>query len=97
VSRNGVNRSLPAGTDIFSFTAAEAEKLLSGAAVRPSGKELGKHPDDGKPVIFYKTGKYGPYVAWNRVFVSVYAKEGINEKNATLEWALSKLAKKRRV
>jgi len=94
VSKDGANRSLPAGADIFSFTQEEAEKLLSGAPAKSSGKLLGKHPGDGKPVSFHKTGKYGPYVAWNRVFASVYANEGINEDNATLEWALEKLAKK---
>ena len=95
ISREGVNRSLPAGADIFTFSHEEAEKLLAGAPARAVGKELGRHPDDGKPVVFHKTGRYGPYVAWNRVFASVYASEGINEDNATLDWAVEKLAKKR--
>ena len=52
-------------------------------------RELGAHPDDGKPVNMYK-GRYGPYVKHGRVNASVPKAEAADE--VTLERAVELLA-----
>ena len=48
-------------------------------------RELGDHPDDGKPVTLNK-GRYGPYVKHGRINASI--PKGANENDVTLEQAL---------
>ncbi len=56
-------RSLGAGEDVLEIGLNRAVDLLADAkSRRPAGRDLGAHPDDGKPVIL-KSGRYGPYVA----------------------------------
>ncbi|MBU6372847.1 MAG: type I DNA topoisomerase [Alphaproteobacteria bacterium] len=54
-------------------------------------KELGPHPDDSAPIKVLN-GRYGPYIAWNRVFANV--PKGMEPKDVTLEQALPLLAAK---
>lgn len=70
-----------------------AHDLLQGATPKAKGKELGLHPSDSKPVLYFKTGKFGPYVQHNRVFASIPASVA-TEDTITLELALEKLAPK---
>jgi DNA topoisomerase-1 len=54
-----------------------------------SGRELGAHPDDGKPV-FLKTGRYGPYASHGRINASL--PKDTSSDAITLEEAVSLLA-----
>ena len=65
---------------------AEAPKRGRGAAVL---RELGGHPDDGKPVDLCK-GRYGPYVKHGRINASI--PKGASEDEITLEEAVTLLA-----
>ena len=52
-------------------------------------RELGAHPEDGKPVNIYK-GRYGPYVKHGRINASVPKSE--TEESLTLAQAVELLA-----
>ncbi len=93
VKKGNVSKSIPASTSIFDVDIKIAHDLLLGAVEKPKGKELGTHPDDGKPVVYFKTGKFGPYVQHNRVFASIPASVA-TEETITLELAIEKLAPK---
>ncbi|MBR1544391.1 MAG: topoisomerase DNA-binding C4 zinc finger domain-containing protein, partial [Alphaproteobacteria bacterium] len=93
VKKGNISKSIPASTSIFDVDIKIAHDLLLGAVEKPKGKELGLHPDDGKPVIYFKTGKFGPYVQHNRVFASIPTSVA-TEETITLDLALSKLAPK---
>lgn len=56
--------SIPRGQEISSLTVEQAVELL----LFP--RELGVHPDDGKPVVVNK-GRFGPYVAHDGEFRSL--------------------------
>ena len=55
-------------------------------------KELGAHPEDGKPVTVH-TGRYGPYVKHGRTMASL--PKGQMPEEATLEAALPLLEQKK--
>ncbi len=93
VKKGNVSKSIPASTSIFDVDIKIAHDLLLGAVEKSKGKELGPHPDDGNPVIYFKTGKFGPYVQHNRVFASIPASVA-TEETITLELALKKLTPK---
>lgn len=56
--------SIPAGTDLSAITLADAVRFLS------LPRELGPHPESGKPVLA-NTGRFGPYVAHDGEFRSI--------------------------
>jgi DNA topoisomerase-1 len=56
--------SIPQGTDLSAVTLADAVKYLS------LPRELGIHPESGKPVIA-STGRFGPYVGHDGEFRSI--------------------------
>jgi len=91
VKKGDLIKNITATQNIFEVDLETANKLLETATERPKGRELGLHPADDKPVLFYEKGRYGPYVAHNRVFATVYPKEieGLN-----LGLAIEKLMKK---
>ncbi len=93
VKKGNVSKSIPASVSIFDVDIKIAHDLLLGAVEKPKGKELGLHPDDGQPVLYFKTGKFGPYVQHNRVFASIPTNVA-TEETITLDLALSKLAPK---
>ena len=97
--------NLPSVDDAFEVglnraVAVLAEKAAGGGRGRfqrggggsaPALKELGPHPEDQAP-IKVMNGRYGPYIAWNRVFANV--PKGADPAAITLEEALPLLAKK---
>ena len=93
VTKGNLHKNIPASTPIFDVDIKMAHDLLAGAVAKERGKELGLHPSDSKPVVYFKTGKFGPYVQHNRVFASIPASVA-TEETITLELALEKLAPK---
>jgi DNA topoisomerase-1 len=90
VERSGVFRSLKDPEQLFTVTLEEALELLarqSGPAVL---KELGVHPESGKPLQL-RDGRYGPYVTDGEANASIPKDE--DPDAITLEDALSLLAK----
>jgi DNA topoisomerase-1 len=66
--------SIPADENVLTVGLNRAVDLLANAKARgpgrSAGKEIGKHPDDGKPVTLH-SGRYGPYVKHGRVNATV--------------------------
>ncbi|MDR1697270.1 MAG: type I DNA topoisomerase [Rickettsiales bacterium] len=75
------------------ITAEIARELLS-ADKRAPGLDLGKNPKTDAPILFYATGRYGPYISSNKVNVSVKEQPDLetaielinNKKPATKKW-----------
>jgi len=61
---NAKRAGIPTGTDLSAVTLADAVKYLS------LPRELGMHPDSGKPITA-STGRFGPYVAHDGEFRSI--------------------------
>lgn len=95
VRHNGEYRSLTAADDVLRITLERALELLAQEknTRRRAEKlrELGAHPEDGKPVAVY-AGRYGPYVKHGRLNASL--PKGVEPQTITLEQALELLAKK---
>lgn len=105
VQHGKVYANLPSVDDAFEVglnraVTVLAEKAAGGGRGRfqrgggggpPALKELGPHPDDSAP-IKVMNGRYGPYIAWNRVFANV--PKGMEPTAVTLEQALPLLAAK---
>lgn len=95
IVHDGDFRSLKKDDDVLDVTLERALELLAipkGTRGRPSsGREVGKHPDDGKPVTIH-SGKYGPYVKHGKINATL-PKE-LQPDDITLEQALDVLAKK---
>lgn len=93
VKKGDIYKNIPSSISIFDVDIKLAHDLLLGATAKTKGKELGLHPNDSKPVVYFKTGKFGPYVQHNRVFASIPTSVA-TEDTITLELALEKLASK---
>ncbi len=48
-----------------------ADELLANASKKVEAIEIGENPKTGKKILFYPTGRYGPYISSDRVNVSV--------------------------
>ncbi len=48
-----------------------ARELLTGGIKKSAAVEIGENPATGQKILFYATGRYGPYISSNRVNVSV--------------------------
>jgi DNA topoisomerase I len=61
-------RSVPKSDDIFTVTLERALEVLAQpkSAGRGALRDLGVHPDDGKPITVH-SGRYGPYVKHSKV------------------------------
>jgi DNA topoisomerase I len=61
-------RSVPKSDDIFTVTLERALEVLAQpkSAGRGALRDLGVHPDDGKPITVH-SGRYGPYVKHGKV------------------------------
>ncbi|MGN0929409.1 MAG: type I DNA topoisomerase [Alphaproteobacteria bacterium] len=93
VKKGDIYKNVPSNMDLFAVDIMTAQELLKGAVAKPKGKELGLHPVDNKPVVYFSVGRYGPYVQHNRVFASIPTNVA-TEETITLELALEKLAPK---
>jgi DNA topoisomerase-1 len=95
VVHEGDFRSLDATDDVHTVTLERALELIA----RPKGgrrrtpakplRDLGPHPDDGKPVQLLD-GRYGPYVKHGKLNASL--KKDMSPDDITLEQALDLLA-----
>jgi DNA topoisomerase I len=86
IGHDGKFKSIPKGDDIFSITLDRAVELLSQA--RSSSmvlRELGRHPDDQKPVEICN-GRYGPYVRHGKINATL--PKDMSPDEITLEDAL---------
>jgi DNA topoisomerase-1 len=69
---DGKFKSIPKDDDVYTIALDRAIEVLEMPATRGRGaaasekKELGKHPDDGKPVNL-QNGRYGWYVSHNKI------------------------------
>ena len=95
VVHEGDFRSLDATDDVHTVTLERALELLAqpkGGRRRTPAKplrELGPHPDDGKPVQLLD-GRYGPYVKHGKLNASLT--KDMSPDDITLEQALDLLA-----
>jgi DNA topoisomerase-1 len=84
---------LGADDDLLTIGLNRAVTLIAEAPKRGRSnsvlRELGAHPDDGKPVNLCK-GRYGPYVKHGRINASI--SKGASEDEVTLEEAVTLLA-----
>ncbi len=87
--------SIPADEDVLAVGLNRAVDLLANAKSRGgrnTGKEIGKHPEDGKPVTLH-AGRYGPYVKHGRVNATV--PKDMDADNLALDAAVTLLAQRR--
>ena len=99
VVHQGEYRSLKKDDDVLDVSLERSLELLAepkrsrrqSAASKPL-KELGPHPEDGKPVAVYD-GRYGPYVKHDKTNASVPKGEEID--SLSLEVAVDLIAKKK--
>ena len=68
-----------------------AEKRKNGRAAPSALKELGNHPETGKPVRVM-SGRYGPYVKYERINATL--PKGMEPESVTMEQALELIAAK---
>ncbi len=99
VVHEGEYRSLKKDDDVLDVSLERSLELLAepkrsrrqSAASKPL-RELGPHPEDGKPVAVYD-GRYGPYVKHDKTNASVPKGEEIG--SLSLETAVDLIAKKK--
>jgi DNA topoisomerase-1 len=99
VVHDGEYRSLKKDDDVLDVSLERSLELLAepkrsrrqSAASKPL-RELGPHPEDGKPVAVYD-GRYGPYVKHDKTNASVPKGEEID--SLSLEAAVDLIAKKK--
>src|SRR5262249_21087353 len=66
-------KSIPADDDVLTIGLNRAVALLAESNRKrggPPGKEIGNHPEDGKPITLHE-GRYGPYLRHGRTIASV--------------------------
>jgi len=84
--------SLREGDDVLTIGLNRAVTLLAEAPARgrkSSGKPIGDHPEDGKPVTLHE-GRYGPYVKHNKLNATITG--DITPDEITLDQAVALLA-----
>ena len=96
VLHQGRYASLQADDDVLSVGLNRAVALLADAETQRRGpgpgRELGVHPDDGKPITVHR-GRYGPYVKHGRTNATL--PRGTDPDATTLADAVSLLAEKK--
>lgn len=98
VAHDGVYANLDSVEEVFSVglnraVAVLAEKKDKGARARATPaalKSLGEHPDGGE--ITVRDGRYGPYVAWGKIYATL--PKGSDPQAVTVEQALALIAEK---
>jgi DNA topoisomerase-1 len=92
---DGKFKSIPKSHDVYSIDLTQAVEVLSapaaGRGASAPGRELGKHPEDGKPVTV-KDGRYGPYVSHGKVNATL--PKDMAQDSITLDEALALIAAK---
>jgi DNA topoisomerase-1 len=99
VAHDGVYANLDSVDEVFVVglnraVAVLAEKKEKGGRARATPaalKSLGDHPDGGGEITV-RDGRYGPYVAWGKVYATL--PKGMDPQAVTLEQALPLLAEK---
>lgn len=96
IVNDGDFRSIPKTDSIFTMTLKRALEIFSepkkGRGKRASTlKEIGKHPENQEPIAVMD-GKYGPYIRWGKVNVSL--PEGESPEKLTLKKAVEILSSK---
>ncbi len=88
VAWNKINATIPRGTDAETLTLDEAVKLIAakqaGGGGPTGGRKLGEHPDGG--ALSVNKGRFGPYVAWGKVFATI--PKSMSEDEISLEQAI---------
>lgn len=56
-----------------------AKELLAAAGQKAAALNLGKNPKTDKDILFYETGRFGPYISSNKVNVSVKTRPTLEE------------------
>jgi len=96
VKHNGIFKSLAKTDSIFELELGRALELLSApkAGGGSSGKVLGEHPKDGKPITL-GSGKFGPYVKWGELYASIPKDEDPEtiDLDAAIDLIAAKVAK----
>ncbi|MBM3573312.1 MAG: DNA topoisomerase I, partial [Alphaproteobacteria bacterium] len=85
-------KSLDPDDDVLTIGLNRAVDLLANAKGRqgPTGKSLGAHPEDGKPVLLFETGRYGPYVGHGKLYATL--PRGTEPSEIGLDQAVALLA-----
>jgi DNA topoisomerase-1 len=78
--------------DVLSIGLNRAQHLLADVPRKAPPKELGKHPDDKKPVV-QKVGRWGPFVQHGKLMATL--PKGTDPDTVTLDMALELLAAKK--
>ncbi len=96
VKHQSTYRNIPDGEDVLTIGLNRAVALIAEAPARRrggagSGKEIGSHPSDSKPVTLH-SGRYGPYVKHGHTIASL--PKGESDQDLSFERALQLLAAK---
>ena len=95
VLHDGKYASLSNDDDVLSVGLNRAVVLLADASQRRRGstalKELGDHPDNGKPVVIMD-GRYGPYIKHGRTNATL--PKDVLPEDVTMEVAMTLLLEK---
>ncbi len=91
VKHHTTYRSIPPDEDVTAIGLNRAVTLIAEAPARRggAGKEIGGHPQDGKPVTLH-SGRYGPYVKHGKIIASL--PKGMDPEGLTLDQAVALLA-----
>lgn len=65
--------------DAESITLEIAKELLAADAKKKESINLGKNPKTDKDILYFATGRYGPYISSNKVNVSVSAQPSLED------------------
>jgi len=84
-------KSLPKDEDVLTVGINRAVDLLAQEGAGTPAIEVGKHPEDGKPITL-KKGRFGPYVQHGGIRATL--KRGTDPSAVTLDEAVALLAEK---
>lgn len=84
-------KSIPAGDDVLEIGINRAVDLIATAKPKPAPETVGLHPKDKKPIT-KALSRFGPYLKWGKIMVTVPKDE--REQELTLERAIELLATK---
>ncbi len=94
IVHDGDFRSIKAPDDVLTISLERALEMLAqpkGTRGGGTGKEIGKHPDDNKPVTLH-SGKYGAYVKHGKVNATIPKDQ--KPEDITLEQAVQLIAER---